>query len=108
MEELYNKIDEVVGVIVNSSEYKKCNILKKKMSTNKELNSKINKIRLLQQEYVKSGNYDIKKELDELDRELLHVPIYKEYMDNLRVVNEKIDYVRDSLNDYFDGVFNKN
>ena len=29
------------------------------------------------------------------------------YLDNLSVVNEKIEYVKDSLNDYFYNLFNK-
>lgn len=108
MENLYSKLDDVIQCIKESSEYKNVLDIKKKMDSNEELKKKINDIKLLQKKYVKS-NYDssIKKDLDKLNDELLEVPIYRIYLDNLSVVNEKIEYVKDSLNDYFYDLFNK-
>ena len=108
MENLYSKLDDVIQCIKESSEYKYVLGIKKKMDSNEELKKKINDIKLLQKRYVKS-NYDssIKKDLDKLNDELLEVPIYRIYLDNLSVVNEKIEYVKDSLNDYFYDLFNE-
>lgn len=108
MEKLYKKLDDVILCIKESNEYKNVIDIKKKMDSNEELKKKINDIKLLQKKYVKS-NYDssIKKDLDKLNDELLEVPIYRIYLDNLSVVNEKIEYVKDSLNDYFYNLFNK-
>lgn len=108
MENLYKKLDDVILCIKESNEYKNVIDIKKKMDSNKELKKKINDIKLLQKKYVKS-NYDssVKKDLDKLNDELLEVPIYRIYLDNLSVVNEKIEYVKDSLNDYFYDLFNK-
>ncbi len=108
MENLYKKLDDVILCIKESNEYKNVIDIKKKMDSNEELKKKINDIKLLQKKYVKS-NYDssIKKDLDKLNDELLEVPIYRIYLDNLSVVNEKIEYVKDSLNDYFYNLFNK-
>ena len=108
MEELYKALDEVINSITESDEYKTCIELKDRMSKNINITDKINKIKKLQKEYVKS-NYDfnIKIKLDELNNELISIPIYKIYMDNLEIVNEKIDYLKDSLNDYFYKLFNK-
>ena len=102
MENLYKKLDDVILCIKESNEYKNVIDIKKKMDSNEELKKKINDIKLLQKKYVKS-NYDssVKKDLDKLNDELLEVPIYRIYLDNLSVVNEKIEYVKDSLNDYF-------
>ena len=50
------------------------------------------------------GGYNMKKLSNE---ELFNIPIYKIYLDNLEVVNQKIDYVKDSLNDYFYKLFNE-
>ena len=82
--------------------------LKEKMEKNIDLKNKINKIKNLQKKYIRSG-YDssIKSELDKLNEELFNIPIYKIYLDNLEVVNQKIDYVKDSLNDYFYKLFNE-
>lgn len=108
MEELYKALDEVINSITESDEYKTCIELKDRMSKNINITDKINKIKKLQKEYVKS-NYDfnIKIKLDELNNELISIPIYKIYMDNLEKVNEKIDYLKDSLNDYFYRLFNE-
>ncbi len=108
MEELYKALDEVINSITESDEYKTCIELKDRMSKNINITDKINKIKKLQKEYVKS-NYDfnIKIKLDELNNELISIPIYKIYMDNLEIVNEKIDYLKDSLNDYFYKLFNE-
>lgn len=108
MEKLYKKLDDVILCIKESIEYKNVIDIKKKMDSNEELKKKINDIKLLQKKYVKS-NYDssVKKDLDKLNDELLEVPIYRIYLDNLSIVNEKIEYVKDSLNDYFYNLFNK-
>ena len=108
MENLYKKLDDVILCIKESIEYKNVIDIKKKMDSNEELKKKINDIKLLQKKYVKS-NYDssVKKYLDKLNDDLLEVPIYRIYLDNLSVVNEKIEYVKDSLNDYFYDLFNK-
>ena len=108
MEELYRALDEVIKSIIESDEYKTCIELKDKMSGNINITNKINKIKKLQKEYVKS-KYDskIKIELDELNKELISIPIYKIYMDNLEIINDKIDYLKDSLNDYFYKLFNE-
>ena len=108
MEELYKALDEVINSITESDEYKTCIELKDRMSKNINITDKINKIKKLQKEYVKS-NYDfnIKIKLDELNNELISIPIYKIYMDNLEIVNEKIDYLKDSLSNYFYKLFNE-
>ena len=102
MEELYKAIDEVIQCIVNSCEYQKCLMIKDRMSQNKELTNMIQKIKKLQKKYICS-NYDvsIKKELDQLKDDLEQIPIYVIYLQNLEIVNQKIEYVKDSLNDYF-------
>jgi len=108
MEELYKALDELIYYITDSKEYKLCLELKDRMSSNSDINDKIVKIKKLQKEYIKS-NYDEakKQELDKINEELLKIPIYKVYLDNLEVVNQMIDYVKDSLNDYFYKLFNE-
>lgn len=108
MENLYSAIDEIVLSIKESKEYKMSISLKEKMEKNIDLKNKINKIKTLQKKYIRSG-YDssIKSELDKLNEELFNIPIYKIYLDNLEVVNQKLDYVKDSLNDYFYKLFNE-
>ncbi len=108
MEKLFKKLDEVIKCITNSNEYKNCILYKDKMSSNSEINDLVKKLKILQKKYVKS-NYDssIKKELDDVSSRLNNIPIYNMYLTNLEKVNYKIEYVKDSLNDYFYNLLNK-
>ncbi|MBQ6497228.1 MAG: YlbF family regulator [Bacilli bacterium] len=108
MEKLYKSLDEVIECIKESSEYKDCLKIKKQMDSNKELVELINKVKELQKKYIRS-NYDsnIKEELDKYESELKDIPIYNIYLEKLDKVNQMIDYVKDSLNDYFDSLLNK-
>ena len=108
MEKLSKSLNEVVSCIKESPEYKDCLKIKKKMDTNKELVALIDIVRVYQQKYIKS-NYDskIKKKLDKYESKLKEIPIYNTYLEKLNKVNEKIDYVKESLNDYFDDLLNK-
>ena len=108
MEKLFKKLDEVIKCITNSNEYKNYILYKDKMSSNSEINDLVKKLKILQKKYVKS-NYDssIKKELDDVSSRLNNIPIYNMYLTNLEKVNYKIEYVKDSLNDYFYNLLNK-
>lgn len=108
MEKLYSKLDEIIECIIDSKEYKNCLMLKDKMDNNHEIKELVSNIKKLQKKYIRSC-YDsnIKSELNILEEKLNSFPIYYEYICNLNVVNEKIDYVKDSLNDYFFELLNK-
>ena len=107
MEKLYKSLNEVIDCIKESPEYKECIKIKEQMDSNEELVELINKVKELQKKYIRS-NYDsnIKKELDKYESKLKEIPIYNIYLTKLEEVNKKIDYVKDSLNDYFYKLFN--
>ena len=107
MEKLNRSLDNVVNCIKNSKEYKKCLELKEKMDSNSEINDLVKKIKLKQKKYIKSNDSDILKELDELEERLNSIPIYHTYLENLEIVNNMINYVKDELNDYFVNLLNK-
>ena len=108
MEKLYKSLNEVIDCIKESPEYKECIKIKEQMDSNEELVELINKVKELQKKYIRS-TYDsnIKKELDKYESKLKEIPIYNIYLTKLEEVNKKIDYVKDSLNDYFDQLLNK-
>ena len=109
MEKLVNKeLDDLVFYIKNTSSYKNCILIKEKMNKNKELCQIISKIKTLQKKYVKSDYNDdsLYDEINRLKKKLNSIPIYSEYMMNLKEVNEMIDFVRDSINTYFDKLLN--
>ena len=107
MENVNHAIDEIVNYIKSSSEYKNVISIKKQMNANDELNSIISSIKNIQKKYVRSG-YDskYKEELDRLNEQLNEIPIYYIYQNNLDVINQKINYIKDTLNDYFYHLFN--
>ena len=101
------ELNKIIDYITNSSEYKKCISLKEKMSNNSKLMDKINKVKELQKQYIKTNDNSIKDELDGCINRLNEIPIYYTYNENLKLVNEKIEYVKDSLNNYFYKLFNE-
>lgn len=107
MENVNNKVDELIDYIKNTNDYKMCLKLRSQMNNNKELIDLINEIKKLQKKYIR-GNYDdsLKKELDEKNETLLSIPLYVVYNQHLARVNEMIDYVKESLNDYFYNLLN--
>ena len=108
MEKVYKSLEEVINEIKNSSEYKEVLDIKEKMNENEELVELIEKVKELQKKYVRT-NFDsnIKEELDRVENKLNDIPIYNIYLEKLESVNNKINYVKDSLNDYFDNLLNE-
>ena len=107
MEELNNKIDDVVNTIKNSKEYKKCIELKKQMDSNEEITHLVKEIKIKQKKYIRNNDSNILNELKELENRLNEIPIYHIYLENLEIVNNMISYVKDELNDYFQELLNK-
>ena len=104
--QLDKALDEVINCIIESDDYKKCEEIKKQMICNTELMELIDKIKKLQKKYVNTNSEDILIELKDLEEKLNSIPIYVIYMQYLDKVNEKIDFVKDELNDYFYKVLN--
>lgn len=106
--ELNEKLDEIIDYIKNTSAYKNCLIIKKKLTSNVEITETVEKIKSLQKEYVKSNYQDkeIKEKLDKLNSKLQEFPIFITYMNNLEEVNEMLNLLKDELNTYFDNLFN--
>ncbi len=102
------ELNNIINFIKESPSCKNSILLKAKLDTNDEVIDKVNKIKKLQKEYVKSNflNKEIKEEIDSLNEKLLEIPLYNEYIKNLNVVNKDILLVQDSLNKYFEELFN--
>ncbi len=107
MENVYNALEEVIHCITESSDYQTCLSLKEKMSENEEITTLIEKIKKTQKKYIRS-EYDlkVKEELDSYQKELMDIPIYHVYNESLERVNEMIELVKDTLNQYFTSVLN--
>ena len=99
--ELKENIEDIVVYITNSDSYIRCIYIKKQMDKNKDLCEKIEKIKKLQKEYIRSNDNEIKEKLDNLVNEINNIPIYVEYNNSLEEVNKMINLVKDRLNEYF-------
>lgn len=100
-------IQEVVDCIINSKEYQECLKIKQKMDKNEDIKSRVNKIKKLQKEYLRTNSLEIEEQLKRLEEELNEIPLYVIYNQNLEIVNQKINYVQEEINDYFYKLFNK-
>lgn len=107
MENVYKALDAVVDTIVQSKDYQTCIKLKEQMADNEEITSLIENIKKTQKKYIRS-EYDskVKEELDSYQKQLMEIPIYHIYNDSLEKVNDMIELVKDTLNQYFDSVLN--
>lgn len=107
MENVYNALEKVISCIVESKDYKICISLKNQMSQNEEISTLIQTIKDTQKKYIRS-NYDlkVKEELDTYEETLKNIPVYHIYNDSLERVNQMIDYVKESLNHYFEMLLN--
>lgn len=105
---MQDALNEVILCITDSYEYKECLRLKNMMQDNLDIADLIKEIKDLQKKYVHS-NYDdnLGDKLDSLEKKLLSIPIYAIYMKNLEAVNNKINYVKDELNNYFYNILNE-
>ena len=105
-EKILNKVDDISEYIKRQEEYKNIIKIKDKMKSNNKINNYIDTIKKLQKEYIKTKDENIKKELDKNIKELNDIPLYNEYNRNLEIINEKIEYINDYINEFFDDVFN--
>ncbi len=105
--EVSEKLDLVIRCITDSLEYKKCIDIKKQMKSNELLLSKIEEVKKLQKKYIRTNSREVKEELDNKLLELNSIPIYVEYNNYLELVNEKINIVKEELNNYFNNKLNK-
>lgn len=105
--DIEKNLDEIIDFIKSQEEYKRCISLKKKMKENNELTSLIEDIKSKQKEYIRS-NRDLnkEKELEELNKKLEEFPIYLEYNNNLKIINEEIELLKERLNNYFTSIIN--
>ena len=94
-------LTDLINCIVTSKEYIDCIEIKKKMESNEDINSRIKRIKVLQQKSLRTPSIEIEEELKTLEKELNDIPLYVMYNQNLSLVNEKISFINDELNDYF-------
>ena len=106
MENLLNKVDDLVSTIKDSKEYKHYLELEDKISNNEEILSLINEVKSIEKKIVNGKSKDntdkLKKELDLLINKLNEYPLYVEYIELQEEFNNLFGTIKDKLNKYFE------
>lgn len=96
--EILNKIDEIINLIENSSEYQKYLSLKKDLDNDKEITLLISEIKLLQKDVV--HHLDKKELLNKKLKELESIPLYIEYQNTVASLNNTYAIIEQRINNY--------
>lgn len=106
MENLLNKIDDLVNTIKDSNEYKRYLELENKISNNNEIMTLINDVKNKEKAIVNSKSKEesilLQKELDDLLSKLNEYPLYNEYIELQEELNNLFGTIKDKLNNYFE------
>ena len=106
-----DKVDEIITLIKESSEYKDYIYLKDKLSKHEKANILVNEIKKLQKQVVRlEANGDFDKELEQelnlkID-ELNKIPLYNDYNEILEKLNNMYGLIKERLDNYFYSKFN--
>ena len=105
MNHILEKTDELVSLIIESSEYQKYQDIKEKMKKDEEVMGLIEEVKSLQKEAVKKSikNEDV-EELDKTIEEKLvilnKIPIYQEYLDVEEEINVTLQTIKNTIENY--------
>ena len=96
--EILNKIDEIINLIENSSEYQKYLSLKKDLDNDKEITLLISEIKILQKDVV--HHLDKKELLNKKIKALESIPLYIEYQNTVASLNNTYAIIEQRINNY--------
>lgn len=96
--EILHKIDEIISLIENSSEYQKYLSLKKDLDNDKEITLLISEIKILQKDIV--HHLDKQEILNKKLKELESIPLYIEYQNTVASLNNTYAIIEQRINNY--------
>ncbi len=104
--EISKKLDELIAFIKEQEHYKRHLLAEEQLNKNEEIKGLINRIKDIQKEMVKrevkKENIDsLQKEYQKLLKQLNEFPIYQEYQDLQQELNEEFQYIKRTLEAYF-------
>ena len=107
--EILDKVEEIVGYIKDTPEYKNYLKAKELLSHDTELTTLIEKVKKYQKEIVNNKNKESELELkiNECLDTLNSSPLYIEFMNYQTDVNNMLTIFENKINKYFDDVFNQ-
>ena len=108
-DDIKRKAEELVKALKEDKRYKEYIRLRDDLKNNKDVMDKMNKIKTLQKDYVKSAylNKEIELKLKELNKELENNSLYKDYITKEKEINNILINITDGLNITFNNILNK-
>ena len=108
-DDIKRKAEELVKALKEDKKYKEYIRLRDELKNNKDVMDKMNKIKTLQKDYVKSAylNKEIELKLDELNKELENNFLYKDYITKEKEINDILMNITEGLNITFNNILNK-
>ncbi len=108
-EEIKEKARELVKALKEDKRYQDYISLRNELKNNKDIMDKMNKIKSLQKDYVKSAylNKEIELKLKELNKELEKNSLYKDYITKEKEINNILINITEGLNIAFINILNK-
>ena len=108
---ILDKVDNLVNYIKTSDEYNDYLFLTKKLSNNKKAVEYIDQIKRLQKEIIKKeikGDdiTSLEKEINYLLDELNKIPLYIDFINKQKELNEIYQYIKNRLDEYFYNILN--
>ena len=107
--EIISKLDDIISLIKDSSKYKRFLEVQESMKNNKDLTSKIDRVKLLQKELIKieSKKEDTDKtfkEYNDLIKELDSYPVYQEYNELLEELDDLYQEIKFVLENHINNI----
>lgn len=108
---ILKQVDNIVDIIQNSKEYQDYLFLSNKLKQNKKANTLIKEIKRIQKEIVrkevlKEDTKELEEELTNLVSTLNQIPLYVEFIEIQKELNENYQMIKERLDDYFYAVLN--
>lgn len=108
---ILKQVDIIVDIIQNSKEYQDYLFLSNKLKQNKKANTLIKEIKRIQKEIVrkevlKEDTKELEKELTNLVNTLNQIPLYIEFIEIQKELNDIYQMIKEKLDDYFYQVLN--
>lgn len=105
------KVDNIIDSIQNSKEYQDYQFLFSKLSHNEQANQLITEVKSLQRkivkkEVLKKSTDDLQKQLNSLLEQLNKIPLYVEFMEKQKMLNQIYQNIKQELDQYFYRILN--
>jgi len=99
--EILKKVDEIIDYIENTKNYHDYLLIKEKMNGDEEISGLLDEIRRLQKLLANKYNKELDEELKKKNNELHSIPLYREYLNVIDEINNTLNIIENSLNNYF-------